>query len=124
MKTRRPVFHWTLEIVSLLAVAAAVALAALNWNYVPDRVPRPGSPAWFSPRTTLLLVVLMNFAAYAGLTVAGARGKLIQIPAELERASPRVRSLLLSIVLMLKTALMLFSAYLVWTIVDVSRRGL
>jgi hypothetical protein len=125
MKARRSAIDWALEAIAAAAVIAAIALAVMYWDQVSDRQPRRVGfvrqtimSAWFSPRITLWIVVLINAAAYAGLTAGAQFGKLIHIPDELDRASPHLRRALFRTVTGLKAVLMLFSLYLVWSLVN------
>jgi hypothetical protein len=117
---------WVLEGVALAAVAGAVALAVVYFPILPDyaRWARPGWARWLSVPNVLLMLAFISAASYAGLTVAARGGRLFEIPQELERRSPHVRQMLFSMVIVMKTVLALFAAYLVWSLVQVGlRRG-
>jgi low temperature requirement protein LtrA len=123
---------WILEGVALAALLSAVALVIVYFPQIPERFVnlgyrygRPqGVAGLMTARNVLWMVAGIDLAAYVGLTV-GARGKgLFEIPPELERQSPHLRQMLFSMVIVMKTVLMLFAVYLVWSLVNVGlRRG-
>lgn len=119
-----------LEAVALAATLAAIALVAVYYPRIPERVVDlgyrygrpPGFNGIFTPKTVLWMVALINAGAYVGLTL-GARGRgLFEIPEELERGSPHLRQMLFSMVIVMKTVLALFGAYLVWSLAQVALR--
>jgi hypothetical protein len=111
---------WVLEAVALLALLGAVGLAVYYW----PRMPAPRVTRFLPVKTTLWIVTLIDFTAYAGLTL-GSRGKgLFEIPPELERRSPQLRQMLFSMLIVVKAVLTLFGSYLVWALINIGmRRG-
>jgi len=132
MQVSRSKVDWALEGVALAALLSAVALAAIYWPRIPERVVElgyrygrpPGINGLVTAKNTLWIVVLIDALAYLGLTW-GAKGHgLFEIPEELERGAPRLRQMLFSMVIVMKAVLTLFAVYLVWALVNVGlRRG-
>ncbi len=125
MKPKRSKVDWALEMVALLAVAAAVWLVLSEWDQIPvfglQRGGRFGmNRGPWTARNALWVVTLLNVGAYLGLTAATHWQKLIHIPADMDRDAPHVRQLLFSMVIVLKAVLMLFSLYVVWALVNVA----
>jgi hypothetical protein len=128
----RSKMDWVLEGVALAALLGALVLVGIYWPRIPERVVdlgyrygrAPGITGMMTAKNALWMVSLIDIAAYVGLTM-GARGKgLIEIPPELERGSPQLRQMLFSMVIVMKTVLMLFAVYLVWALVNIGlRRG-
>lgn len=124
MKPIRSRLDWTLEAVALLALLAAAGLIILNWDIIPAGVPRPrrlaAAPTWWTVRNALWVVMTVNTGAYAALTIAGHFEKLICLPGELLRQAPHLRRAVFSVAIILKAVLMLFGAFLVWTLVHIA----
>lgn len=123
MKPRRAAPDWALEAVGLAALLAAIALAVYSWNDLsngtPRRLFRPAFYSLYTVKNALWVVLGLNALAYAGLTVATHFGRLFNIPAEIERDLPHAPQLLFSMVIVMKAVLMLFGAYLTWSLVEV-----
>ncbi|MEP7353077.1 MAG: hypothetical protein ABI824_07580 [Acidobacteriota bacterium] len=141
MRPTRSKFDWLLEGVALLALLAGFTLVAYYWSRIPAHVPTrftsgigrfgsrsvaPGgsAPAFslqqlWSARNGLWFVMGMNALAYIGLTLANRYQKLVSIPEQLARQSPHLRPLVYSMVIAAKTVLMLFSLFLVWSLISV-----
>jgi hypothetical protein len=115
---QRSKVDWILESVALLAVVGAVVWTAYHWREMPvGRI-----PGQLSSRAALVAMVLVDVAAYLGLTLGA--GRVFEIPAELDRQAPHVRPMLASMVIVMKAVLALFAAYLVWALVQAGlRRG-
>jgi hypothetical protein len=115
MQVTRSKVDWALEVVGLFALVSAVALTVYYWPRIPD----PRFARILPAKTTLWIVTLIDVLAYVALTV-GARGTwMFDVPPELERRSPQLRQMLFSVVIVMKTVLALFAAYLVWALVNV-----
>lgn len=135
--TRAPVrspLDWTLEAISLTGVLALFAILWANWS---ELAPGLGQAARFGPRESqrffdlsgiwtvrnaLLTVTGLNALVYLGLTVAGQKQRLIQIPAEIDRRSPHLRQMVFRIAIVLKALLMVFAVYLAWRLMGIGAR--
>ncbi len=130
IETKRSRIDWVLEAVALAATLAALAVVAVYYPRIPERVVdlgyRYGRPAGlsgiFTPKTVLWMVAAIDAVAYLGLTLGGRERGLFEIPAELERDAPHLRQMLFSMVIVMKTVLALFGVYLVWSLVQVALR--
>ena len=129
MVTRSRV-DWVLEGVALAALLGALGLAGYYWPQIPERVVqlgyRYGRPLGMvgivTAKNALWMLALIDVVAYSGMTL-GSRGKgLIEIPLELERGSPQLRQMLFSMMIVMKTVLMLFAVYLMWALVNIGLR--
>lgn len=124
----RPVrtgFDWLMEGAALAGLLAVFGLAAFYWDQIPDGAPRrfrfaQSSTVW-TIKNGMWLLMGLNLTAYLALTIGGQSQKLIRVPAELDRAAPHVRPMMFSLLLVLKTVLMLFAAYLTWALVSIGR---
>lgn len=124
-------FDWVLEAVALAALVGVFVLAWMYWDQLPNAVvPRrrfgPPRSLWstvWTFKNGLFLVMGLNTLAYLGLTVTGQSQKAILVPAELDKAAPHIRPMMFSLVIVLKTVLMLFALYLTWALVAIGTGG-
>ncbi len=120
-------FDWVLETIALAALLGVFALAWTYWDQLPNAAfPRrrlgPPRSLWvtiWTIKNGLYLVMGLNVLAYLGLTVTGQSQRAILVPAELDRAAPHIRPMMFSLVIVLKTVLMLFALYLAWAMVAI-----
>ena len=108
----------------MVALLVMLFLLFTNWDRIPEAPTRlrfPGAPQPWNTRTALGVMGGLGVLGYLGMTLATHYQKLIHIPAELDRAAPHVRRMIFSMGIMLKTGLMLVSAYLVWVLVNVAQ---
>ncbi len=129
---KRSKVDWVLEAVALAAVVSAIAIVAIYWTRIPDRVVElgyrygraPGIAGIMTAKNALWMVTLIDALAYVGLTVGSSGEWLFQIPTEMDRMAPQLRQMLFSMVIVMKAVLTLFVVYLVWALVNVGlRRG-
>jgi Protein of unknown function (DUF1648) len=122
MEPRRSTIDWILEIVSVVALIAAVADVAVHWSLLPDRIPThfgaSGAPNGWGGKNMILLLLAVTLVMAITLTVAGKYQRLINIPLGVDRESPQVRGLLRSMVIALKAVI---TVTFVW-IVDLTMR--
>jgi hypothetical protein len=110
---------WVLEGVSFAALVATVVIVASNWTRLSHRPPpRFRVQGTWSPNVVLWTMLAINLGAYLALTAEAYYQKIINIPATIERDSAQVRQLLLSMMIVMKTVLMLLSVYLMWSLVN------
>lgn len=130
VQVRRSRVDWVLEVVALAATLGAIALVAVYYPQIPERVVDlgyrygrpPGLNGIFTPQTVMWMVALIDVGAYMGLTLGGRGRGLFEIPPELERGNPHLRQMLFSMVIVMKTVLALFGMYLVWSLAQVALR--
>jgi magnesium-transporting ATPase (P-type) len=109
---------WLLEGVSFAALIATVVIVASNWTRLSHRPPpRFRVQGAWNPNIVLWTMMAINIGAYMLLTAEGYYQKIISIPAAID--APQVRQLLFSMMIVLKTVMMLLSVYLVWSMVNV-----
>lgn len=117
MGTGRSIFDWVLEGVSAIALAAASADVAIEWNRMPARIPvhfgAAGSPNAWGDRTMLLFLLAATVAMAVVLTIAGSYQRLINIPMKVDRESPEVRRLLRSLVIAMKAVITVSSVWVI-----------
>jgi hypothetical protein len=120
VKAKRTTVDWLLEGVSLAALAVTVAIVAVNWTRLSHRPPPRFQirGAW-NPNVVLWTMMTINVGSYIMLTAAAHYQKIISLPETLERDSPQVRQLLLSMMIVMKAIMMLLSVYLIWSLVNV-----
>jgi hypothetical protein len=120
MKPKRSTVDWLLEGVAFAALMATIVIVASQWTRISHRpAPRFRVPGAWDPKVALWIMMTINIAAYVMLTAATHYQKLISVPASVERDSPQIRQLLLSMMIVLKAVMMTLSVYLVWSLVNV-----
>jgi uncharacterized membrane protein len=122
METRRTALDWFLEGLSGVALFAAIGDVALHWSMLPRRIPThfdaTGAPNGWGGKSMLLVLLATTSVVAAMLTVAEKYQRLINIPIGVNRDSPEARSTLRSMVIVLKSVIVLTFFW----IVDVTMR--
>jgi uncharacterized membrane protein len=118
MDVRRTKMDWALEALSAFCVIAPFVWLSVVWDQLPDTVPRhfgpSGAPNAWGGKSGLLTLPVVGLVGYALLTAAARYQGLINIPMDVDREDPAVRSLLQSMVIMVKLSMMLLFAYITW----------
>lgn len=107
----------------MAALAAAVAIAAYAWDDLvggaPRRLIQSAFARLYTVKNALWVVMGLNGLAYAGLTLATIFPRLLSLPPEVQRDVPHAAQLMFRMVIVLKMVLMLFGAYLIWSLVEI-----
>jgi uncharacterized membrane protein YidH (DUF202 family) len=113
---------WLFEAISLAALTTVFAVVAAHWTELPAQVPThfgaSGFPNGWGDKSGLWVLPLTSVIVYIGLTLASRYQRFINIPFRIERNTPEVRRLLLSMSIVLKTVLLLVFAYIAWANVN------
>jgi len=108
---------WVFEIVSAVAILAAIADVAMHWNMLPQRIPVhfgiAGNPNAWGAKSMLPLLLLTTLVVAIVLTVAETHQRLINIPMSVDRDSPEARRLLRSMTIVLKAVITVTSVWIV-----------
>jgi uncharacterized membrane protein len=117
MDARRSALDWVFEIVSAGALLLAIGDVAMHWSMLPERIPihfgAAGDPNGWGSKSMLLLLLATTVTMAILLTVAESRQRLINIPMNLDRDSPKVRRLLRSMVIVMKAVITVAFAWIV-----------
>lgn len=125
----RPLSRWelVLEGLALAGLLATLAIAAIHWGALPDRIPihfgLSGRPDGYGDRAALWFLVFMQVALYFGLTgVFHLPPEAFNFPASLtEENAPRLARSLRFIIRSAKALVMGTFAHWVWMTVAVAR---
>lgn len=113
---------WLFEVISLAALAGVFAVVIAHWTELPAQVPRhfgaSGLPNRWGSKSGLWILPITSAIVYIGVTAASRYQTLINIPFSIERNSPEVRRLLLSMSIVLKAVMLLVFAYSAWANVN------
>jgi uncharacterized membrane protein len=111
MNTPRSTPDWILEAVSAVTLAAAIGDVALHWRILPQRIPihfgASGDPNGWGDKNMLLLLLSSTIGMAILLTIAETRQRLINVPLNVDRDSPQVRSILRSMAIVMKAVIIL-----------------
>jgi uncharacterized membrane protein len=118
MDVPRNRLDWVLEAFSAVCVIAPFVWLALVWDQLPARVPRhfgpSGAPNAWGDKSGLLTLPVVGIVGYALLSAAARYQGLINVPMDVNREDPAVRSLLQSMVIVIKLSMMLLFGYITW----------
>jgi uncharacterized membrane protein len=117
MDPKRSTFDWVLEVVSGVALVAAIGDVAMHWGMLPARIPvhfgASGNPNGWGGKNMLLFLLATTVAMAILLTVAESYQRLINIPMKVDRDSPEVRGLLRSMAIAMKAVITLSFLWIV-----------
>src|SRR5262245_9903463 len=113
---KRTNLDWLLEAISLALVAVMFLMLRLHWAEMPDRVPRhfdvTGTPNRWGGKGWLWGLPLTALGMYILMTAASRFPRLINLPFAVDRNTPEVKRLLLSISVWMKATILVVFAYL------------
>ena len=99
--------RWFLEAIALLLVLFTFGVVAVHYNGLPDSVPRhygfSGRPDAYGPKSMMWLLPCVSALLYALTSFCQRYPKLINLPFQVDRDDPEVRSILDLMTLSLKT---------------------
>jgi uncharacterized membrane protein YidH (DUF202 family) len=115
---KRTTTDWMLEAVSLAILASIFVNLAAHWAELPDRVPAHygflGDPNRWGGKNGLWVLPVTAVALYILATAASRYQRLINLPFCVDRQSPEVRRILLTMTIVLKGTLLAILAYINW----------
>jgi uncharacterized membrane protein len=124
LANKRSFTSWLLEIVALVALAAAFIIAAQQWSRLPAKIPThfgvSGKPNGWGGKSSLWFLLFTDAVTYGLLTAAAKYQRLINIPLNVDRGAPEVRRILSSMMAVLKAVVTLVFLYLITMSVGVA----
>jgi uncharacterized membrane protein len=124
LTNKRSFTSWLLEIIALVALAAAFIIVAQQWTRLPAKIPThfgaSGKPNGWGGKSSLWFLLFIDAVTYTLLTAASKYQRLINIPLHVDRGAPEVQQILSSMVAVLKAVLMLVFLYLIAMSVEVA----
>ena len=122
MKTKRAAADWVMEAIALAALLGMVVLLLDQWQQVPEKVPihfsASGAANRWGSKDSLWLLPLLGGVVYLLLTFTAKNPYFMNVPIQIDRENPVVRSLLLRMSITLKAAILLTFLGIIWFSID------
>jgi hypothetical protein len=115
---KRSTFDWVREAIGFAGLVMIVAVVLAHWANLPTQVPRhftaSGQPNRWGDKSGLFVLPAVAAGVYILLTVVPRYPQLLNLPFEVDRNSPAVQSLVLTMTTMLKAEVILMFLYIEW----------
>lgn len=115
---KRTRLDWLLEALSLALLSAMLINLIVHWSELPDRVPHhyslEGDPNIWGGKGYLLVTPFVAAGLYVLMTATSRYGGCINLPIAIDRKSPEIQQILLTMTQFMKAALVLAFAYISW----------
>lgn len=124
MKIERSRLDWVLEATAIAALLGIFLLLLDRWPQLPGTVPihfnATGIPNGRASKDTLWILPLLGTVLYLILTLMAKNPYSMNIPIQVDRENPEIRSLLLSMTITLKAVVLLIFLCVVWFSIDIA----
>ncbi len=124
MKTKRTRLDWILEAIAFAALPGTFLLLLDRWPQLPGNVPihfsTTGVPNGWASKDTLWILPLLGAVLYLILTLVAKNPYSMNIPIQLDRENPEIRSLLRSMAITLKAVVLLIFICVIWFSINIA----
>ena len=116
MAQKRSAFDWLLEVLSFLLLLLIVGVVLIHWPGLPARIPThfsaSGQPDRWGDKSGVFALPAIAAGLYLLLTIIPRYPQFINVPFEIDRTAPPVRSLLLTMTIALKLEILIVFFYI------------
>jgi hypothetical protein len=121
---KRTTLDWVLEAASLAVLVAIFINLAAHWPELPNRVPHhygfAGNPNGWGGKNWMWVLPVTAAGIFILLTLSSYYPRLINLPVSVDRESPPVRKLLLTMSGVLKLTTLLILGYINWAGINIA----